>query len=712
MLSFRPRETNNATAEPDEEDENTKLYINEKDVLATALVTGHLGATPAAVSGSLRVIIDPQFAIAHAFITSKPHIQISFRGAVRTLPGAAKANSLLRHNILFSHPLFHKEKILINESLSFPESLTIGLRSDDDGVAILIPGTYDVPFRFNLPSVLPPSFHDWNGRVSYKLTAFLKFKEKKRFLETTFSKNIKQYINLKRFNAEHIITPSNSMLPSISITESATQTPETSHLSISNMGRSMSAVSSRAATSNFNPASLIPPLAVTSEGGVVHSPLRAKSLNNIEVDDFTMPATFSNLEIFPTAKSNTTTAAADILRYYIVMPTRSFGPDDEITVNIHVSKVPDGLQVHHVEVSLSVEITTRTVQGGQKTRMRTLLSHRDYPESSGHYWNRKVVLDTKKLFQPQTLTPVPESISDVAVRANPVSIGANTVSVGADSATAEGPMPYNNEDELRLQTYMTVSSIGGLSEFSFQESEVDNAEQPNPQSLEAAPPPAFDDIHHEFLVSNNSRRSFQSTSSNQRTALLEALMSSNDIQSALLSNSQSVQDSGIALGSSSVFHPWTNVGAITSAPAINTSNNLHPPALNPRLTRRANSGISEKNKSKKSMTNVLNSFTSPFISTRHKLRIRIACHKPMPAPIPGSQLLLRASYEAPDSTNLSSSSSSIYEDKTRLIDWGKALNKMVPVGFESITEVEAAVVLHAASEKDRKFLMGYFYGPE
>ncbi|KAJ3018894.1 UNVERIFIED_CONTAM: hypothetical protein HDU68_010933 [Siphonaria sp. JEL0065] len=834
------------------------------------MVSGHLGTTPAAVTGLVRITVDPSFSSKHPRIMTRPVLDVRLKGVVRTSSGPSA--SFLRQTPLSG--LAWIDKTIINEKLSFGDPLDLGLRRDASGsLNVLLPGTYEVPFRFGLPNILPPTFKGYDGRVTYMLSAKIYFKER-----TTnggfqyFDKFVTEPVVIRRYNSEHIINSSESLdlrasspvpqypfdIPN-DLGVTTIVLPQTNANSLrSSLGivrdqasSSSSRRPSQMSMTELNPASLSPPAQSsptmeTAEAGLMPPPLPlTRTLTgemDVVSDNFTEPATFSNLD------------SEDPVRYHIIIPNRSFGPDDPIVANVHISKVPEGFEVHHIDVIVRAEITSKTQRrGGTKTTTQVIMKHRDFPEHAGSFWNRKINVNAAKLFRNQSY----ESVS----QAN----GGNSSSSGGGGGNGSG----SGSD---------ATGIGNGTDESSSEPVV-------PTGL----PPRFDAIHNELTIPRN----FSSYPIvNRRNMLIDAMhgesggsgsgvgMARSQTSATPASAVPMALDSGISAGNSSVFQPWTiaeeqrarspsmrrtqsmdsqygggslrspsllgamptflrprssRVTEVIAAPesesnprdsvsvdsnvattgaddenddettgsdgnhvsentldsvrepdpepvsamnlrsnsnrmslsiqtlsralsmrsadsynprSTSSSNNQHrpprmetpplPPTSNTRQTlQRTTSSpptagaaattittppatrsspptatqrfLKPIRKILKNLippaaqdTKPLNTFTSPFLSVRHVLRIQIVCHKPIPL-LGGSQPI----YLEPNTYELKQEAAEAPETLRISTIW----KKVVPLGFRYTTIVETGCVVHPASERDRRFLQSYLYGP-
>ncbi|ORY35260.1 hypothetical protein BCR33DRAFT_770706 [Rhizoclosmatium globosum] len=495
----------------------------------TRLVTGHLGITPSAVAGLVRLSIDPVFSAKYPRIASRPLVQVRFKGIVKTLSGPP------------SNPIrTWSSKVLVNEKLALDDALDIGLRQDQNStVNVLLPGNYEVPFRFPLQSILPPSFTGNEGKVAYVLQATLSFKYQTASGAYQFyNKSISEPVVIRRYNSEHIINPTDSQsirasspVPQypydpISDDESTTSPIFSSSAGPRSIRLSRSANNSRRASqatfTEINAASLSPPLtpsiiplplsrtntnspvlgpilgppnsssndepSSSSSTNLMPPPLQLSRTLTGESDfvseNYTDPSTFSNID------------SEDLVRYHIILPSRSFGPDSPIIANIHISKIPEGFQVHHILIEIHATITTTSSTGHRSTSKQLILRHKETPTNAASFWNHKIQIPSTKLFR---------------TRASPT----------------------------RTQNESSTESNAGES--------ASEADTPS------SPPPEFNDIpgHSSFTVPAG----FSSRPAiNRRQVLMTALSN----PSSRTSTDGPAVDSGIAAGNSSVFQPWSS----------------------------------------------------------------------------------------------------------------------------------------------------------
>ncbi|KAJ3398868.1 37S ribosomal protein, mitochondrial, partial [Chytriomyces hyalinus] len=469
------------------------------------LVSGHHGVTPTAVAGLLRIVVDPSFTLNHAHIYTRPILEIKFKGIARTIDAGAPA-------ILRQGPLKHIawiEKAIVNDSMLFNDPLDQGLRRDDSGrVNVIMPGTYEVPFRFPLASILPPSFSGPNGKVTYALHGTLKFKESKNGQFTEFSKSIKETVVIRRYNSEHIINPAEmadlrESSPVAGYPYDAPSIRSSSDASLNSERDRRLSGNYSAAPRELNAAYLSPPIShnsMNSQSQPTSPGLPLPRVLTGEVDllggNFTEPAVLTNLD------------SEDPIRYHVIIPNRSFGPDDPILAQVHISKVPDGLAVHHIDLVVKAEIMTTAGRNGKKAT-QTLLRHRDYPQNAGYFWNRSIHVPAVNLFR--SSAPKHHSVPSM-----------NATALAAEETTSSVTRQEVHEEPLSL----------------------DERDIFEPISPATAPanflPPNFDEIHRQFTFPQN----FESYRPRERSAILVAA------QSPLPAPIR------ISVGNSSAFQPW------------------------------------------------------------------------------------------------------------------------------------------------------------
>ncbi|KAJ3248216.1 37S ribosomal protein, mitochondrial [Chytriomyces hyalinus] len=488
------------------------------------------GITPTAVVGLLRIVVNPSFTLNHAHIYTRPILEIRFKGIARTIDAGAPA-------ILRQGPLKHIawiEKAIVNDSMLFNDPLDQGLRRDDSGrVNVIMPGTYEVPFRFPLASILPPSFSGANGRVTYALHATLKFKESKNGQFTEFSKNIKETVVIRRYNSEHIINPAE--MADLRESSPVAGYPYNAPSIRSSSDASLNSERDRRLSGNYstaprelNAAYLSPPISHNSMNTQSRPtspglPLPRVLTGEVDLvgDNFTEPAVLTNLD------------SEDPIRYHVIIPNRSFGPDDPILAQVHISKVPDGLAVHHVDLVVKAEIMTTAGRNGKKAT-QILLRHRDYPQNAGYFWNRSIHVPAVNLFR--SSAPKHHSVPSM-----------NATALAAEETTSTVTRQEVHEEPLSLD-----------------ERDIFEPVSPSPAPANLLPP-NFDEIHRQFTFPQN----FESYRPRERSAILVAAqsplpapisereMARSLTTPAMRSSAPSVaRDAGISVGNSSAFQPW------------------------------------------------------------------------------------------------------------------------------------------------------------
>ncbi|KAJ3074561.1 hypothetical protein HDU98_010924 [Podochytrium sp. JEL0797] len=358
---------------------------------------GHLGVTPARVTGLVRVVVTPSFSADHTEIASAPVLVVKLTGVVGTGRSA---------------------KTIHSDAMRLGDALDAGLRGA--GRMLLLPGAYDVPFVFALPPILPPSFANASSRVAYTLNAELKFRERKAGGLVAVVKSISEEVVVRTLTGE----------------------------------------------------------------------------SDAVAENFTEPATFSNLD------------TNDPVRYHVMIPSRSFGPDDEIVANVHISKLPEGCQVHHIDVVVRAEVQSKTPKGNKVT-MQTILKHREIPEHAASFWNHKIRIGASRLF--------PNQNSDV-------------VDTSEDNDVDDGG---DQESEMTSDSFNAIPTVH---------------------------PPEFDGLNmNDFeLPENFANQPFQ----NRRAFIIEALAT---VPQPGLFPSDIAHDSGLSAGNSAVFQPWVQTSENTEA---------------------------------------------------------------------------------------------------------------------------------------------------
>ncbi|KAJ3347405.1 hypothetical protein HDU83_002110 [Entophlyctis luteolus] len=500
------------------------------------ILSGHLGVTPAFVQGYVRVIVDPDFSAAHPHLVTRPTLSIKFRGFVRAAKGSASI--ILRKTPLRS--LQWTDNIIIDRMSSIDDAFDLGIREDSD-LCLLLPGTYDVPFCFDLPNTLPPTLSGYDGKVWYYLSVTMKFKEDHNGGYAFFDKSFSQPVVIRypsiiiglfivlrenrRYNSEHIINqqetaelhPSSAVSPFFDLSDLDNNQSTTSRRKSINSDCSPQ---QRPMTHDFNPASMSPPIRSlhANNSGISDfrssgdsSPLSLRRTTtgefSLRSDNFAEPATYSNLN------------SEDPIRYHIVVPNRSFGPDDPIVVNLHISKLPEvrivrvaslkfikGFEIHHVDLIVRASIT-RESSKGPITTSQMLMRYRDIPESSGTFWNRKINISAVKLFK----------------------------------------SPRKSPSLHHFDTSETSSSFENITQQSVEAGEITN--QSITGEVNEQPPP-FEQVVPDLNVPR-----FYGLS--RRTALLQTLAEQSRSSARSESPLNGSHDAGISAGNSAVFQPWT-----------------------------------------------------------------------------------------------------------------------------------------------------------
>ncbi|KAJ3387927.1 hypothetical protein HDU84_000390 [Entophlyctis sp. JEL0112] len=377
---------------------------------------------------------------------------------------------------------------ILNERLVFNEPFELGLKADPSGdVFVLQPGTYEIPFIFPLPNDLPPSFMGVDGKVNYYLNAMLTFKEKMASGTVSFfDKRISESIFMPHYNSQHIVSTKDAG----NLTASSPLPSFTTEPLDENIGQLDQVVASPNFAARLPPQSpsssrrldFSPPLpSIDEKGGENSSPA---------TQGFSEPAIISNLN------------ARDPVKYQIIVPHCRFGRDDPVVVHIHISKLPEGFEIHHVDLSIEAEVSRMTSKG-TKSSSQQIMHYRDTADHVSAYWNRKIVVPAANVFRTYSSDSVNNLASEVHIE---------------DSNWSVEPVEES--------------------------SETGNDEVPLEQ------PPSFDEIQQDFNVPAN----LNPRAIYRRAALLEAFAQSS--RSSTPDQTNQFHDSGISAGSSSVFQPW------------------------------------------------------------------------------------------------------------------------------------------------------------
>ncbi|KAJ3399036.1 hypothetical protein HDU80_008328 [Chytriomyces hyalinus] len=412
------------------------------------LVQGHHGITASRVSGIVRVHVSPDFTLAHTNISTRPALDLFLTGTQRTSV----------NNIWVTTEL-------VNDGVSVTDPLEPGLVRDEETYRLrtLLPGTYDVPFSIPLADDLPPSFSSADVTVAYTLSAKFRFREMIGENAVVFFRTESQEVPIRKYHPDHIINTKDALRkrPSIPFNEFSQNDSDDNDSSINSDE--------------------------VGKGGI-------GQLGR----DFLEPISLSNA------------GSEDAVQYTVKLPSRSFGPDDLVSANLHIDRLPDGFAVHHVEMIVEAEIVTQ-VNGVVNKSRQVLLKHTDTPTHAAHYWNRDI---QARLFHAAASPSVP----------------------AADAST--------NESDRILRPGSA------------------DAEQVNDpdEGFPTEQPPVFNDLQQRFTVPADFE---QRPIARQRSDLLEAMHGSrsNSLRATQSSNAlpQNVavaQDAGFAAGSSSTFMPW------------------------------------------------------------------------------------------------------------------------------------------------------------
>ncbi|KAI8607248.1 hypothetical protein BC830DRAFT_171889 [Chytriomyces sp. MP71] len=154
----------------------------------------------------------------------------------------------------------------------------------------IMPGIYDVPFSFTLPPNLPPSFRAWDAAVKYTLTATLRFRETiEPDRSSLFTRQVSEIVTVRKYHPDHIVTPLDVM----------SQRPSSPVYEFEH------AESDSSATNN------------------------EFSFGELGLD-FMKPLTLSNVG-----------SDEEIVHYTVSVPNRSYGPDEVVSANLTIEKLPD-----------------------------------------------------------------------------------------------------------------------------------------------------------------------------------------------------------------------------------------------------------------------------------------------------------------------------------------------------------------------------------
>ncbi|KAJ3243923.1 hypothetical protein HDU78_011677 [Chytriomyces hyalinus] len=414
-----------------------------------SLVQGHHGITASRVAGIVRVQIAPDFTLAHTNINTRPLLDITLIGTQKTSV----------NNVWMTTEL-------VNDGVSVTDPLEPGLVRDEttNRLRTLLPGTYDVPFSMPLADDLPPSFSSADVTVGYTLAARFRFRETVEDRSVLFLRSISQVVQIRKYHPDHIIN--------------------------------LKDVMSKRPSSPFNE---FPRHDSSSSDSSTNSDSVAESGIGQLGRDFLDGVTLSNV------------GSGDAVQYTVTVPSRSFGPDDPVSANVHIAKLPDGFAVHHVDMVVEAEIVSR-VNDAPHISKQLLLKHTDTPKHAAHYWNRDIHARLFHKASTRSASRAASVINDAITPSRP---------------NSSEPVQLTNEPDEDIPT-----------------------EQP----------PVFNDLQQRFTVPPDFD---QRPLARQRSDLMEALHglnstptpSSPSIQ-GLSRTASFAQDAGFAAGSSSVFMPW------------------------------------------------------------------------------------------------------------------------------------------------------------
>ncbi|KAI8607810.1 hypothetical protein BC830DRAFT_1086668, partial [Chytriomyces sp. MP71] len=341
-------------------------------VVADALVTGHLGVTEASVEGCVGVGVSPLFSHRHPrLVPGTFTVEVALNGSVASCAPLPTARLAMQS----AH-----SKTLVNEKMVFHEPLSVG--------RWLTQGDYRVPFRFKLASVLPPSFHGRDARVTYSVSATVKVSEyvgpRSTIKEHVQSVQQKVRIQLsaslgnKRFNPEHIV----GILSNISVPWIAEPVPEEAAPPAKLLSHDM-AVNNPPPTSNSSPCQLRHTASFASLNASVpmRPPTPSPSITDSAIGDIPTTLTTAN----PTTKNfkdpyTTIHSNLHSVSFSVHLAQRAFGPDEEIKAIVTViNSLPNGLQICGVNACVMAHVRVRGVAGSERTREVPLFRHHIIP---------------------------------------------------------------------------------------------------------------------------------------------------------------------------------------------------------------------------------------------------------------------------------------------------------------------------------------------
>ncbi|KAI9098297.1 hypothetical protein DFS34DRAFT_107356 [Phlyctochytrium arcticum] len=299
------------------------------------IVQGQLGVTPCFVVGALHL------KVSEAARLTRPRLSISLKGETCTrwtqvLPWEHPMHkwSLLLSKNNGERRCLMDEEILLWHPDSIPSYHTSRCLEDDSDT--LAQGVHEIPFRFRIPDISPPSVDTPLGNVQYKLKANLDdgrdgqvWRKKRRRKYTTTAPVI-----LRKFNLIDIF-------------------------SVPNLGR-------RASTSIMR---YCPP-----------PPLPLDTLQATMQTGSNPPS-----EVL----TNMSKPSMSGFSYRVSLASRSIGPDEPVVLHVHVATVPAGYSIKDIEVTLKALVTVRAQLHG-KTIRETLFIHKEGAQNTGDFW-RKVV---------------------------------------------------------------------------------------------------------------------------------------------------------------------------------------------------------------------------------------------------------------------------------------------------------------------------------
>ncbi|KAJ3194750.1 EF-hand domain-containing protein 1 [Irineochytrium annulatum] len=522
-----------------------------------SFVRGHLGATPTQVTGIVRLAILP----------ASPHIAASSAKLKIRLHGVARTGWFESRGPSLLNPLRNS---VVEERRLLDEELVVHDCFPGNDVELVGVGTYDVPFRFSLPDILPPSFQGKEGTISYVLTATIAYKQRGllRKTERVVKKSAKETIILRR-----------------------TTTIEF---------ESWDACADAAILTNFD--------------------------------------------------------KKDAIKYRIVVPKRNFGPDDPIVAHVHISQLPEGHSVEHVDINIFAEVSTRANNNVKKSR-HVILWHRDHASHSGHFWSRLIHVEPRKsgasIDTHTTLTnpaaSQPDLPSDQPLDLNPVP---DLIDVARDPS-ASLPVPLENQNfDLALRHPATSLPTPGSQPVLLTRRRSSRGSAPIPPAQD---PPG------------SNPTSPTSPSASLPTFSISAWSGDAEAVGVLGSSSDHIPDTA----SDSITDADASDGTPGSARRSSRSQPGFPRRRNmgaASLVRHVLPQLLAGNGAHMGKRGAFHTFVSPLISVRHVMRVEVVTRRRGPV-----------------------------------------------FGLPALSErchVETPVVLHAAGERERRFLRCYIQGPD